>query len=218
MNPRRRILIVDDHWAVVEGIKAVLLSHPGFEVVGEAFSGLEAVEKAASLKPDIVIMDISIPDLNGIDATIKIKTFDPGIHIIVFTMHSQKQYVVDFFKAGISAYVLKEDPVSDLILAINTASNGGTYFSRSAPAVLVDYIQELEETKGSKSGLENLSCRELEVFRLLAGGKPIKEIADELYISPKTVESHKYNILAKLNAHTITDLTKIAIKNKLIQI
>ena len=218
MNPRRKILIVDDHAVVVEGIKAALDGHSRFEVVGEAFSGLDAVEQVASLKPDIVIMDISLPDLNGIDATRKIKTFSPGIRIIVFTMHSQKQYVVDFFKAGISAYVLKEDPVSDLIEAIHTASNGGTYFSRRTSAILVDYIQQLEEGKSSESGFENLSCRELEVFCLLADGKPIKEIAAGLYISPKTVESHKYNIFAKLNAHTLTDLTKIAIKNKLIQI
>lgn len=215
---KTKILIVDDHRVVIEGIKGVLCEHPEFEVVGEALNGLEAVKKAEALRPDIVIMDISMPDLSGRDATIKIKKIESGIGIIIFTMHSDKEYVVSLFKAGISSYVLKEDPVSDLILAIHVVKGGGTYFSGSTPSILVRHIKELEEGNGPEDGFQSLTSREGEVFCLLAGGKSIKQAAKKLCISPKTVESHKYNIMAKLNADTITDLTKIAIRKKLIQI
>jgi len=133
-------------------------------------------------------------------------------------MYSNREYVIDLFKAGISAYVLKEDPMSDLIIAVKAVKAGGTYFSTKAPTILLDHIKELEEGKIKRDGYENLSFREREVFLLLAEGKAIKEIAEKLYISRKTVESHKYNIMEKLHVNTITDLTKIAIRKNLIQL
>ncbi|NTU48859.1 MAG: response regulator transcription factor, partial [Syntrophobacteraceae bacterium] len=125
---RTRILLVDDHQVVIGGIKSALEDHPEFLVVGEAYNGRDAVRKARQLKPDIVIMDISLPDLNGMDATMQIKKGDPSIHIIVFTMHADREYVVNLLKAGISAYVLKEDSITDLVLAIQAVKRGGTYF------------------------------------------------------------------------------------------
>ncbi len=215
---KTKVLIVDDHAVVIDGIKKVLSDHPEFEVVGEAYDGYEALGKVESLKPHVVIMDISMPELNGIEATRRIKQSHPDTNIIVFTMHSNKEFVLDLFKAGVTGYVLKSDPTSDLVLAIKATRQGGTYFSKNTPTVLLRHMKDLEQGKGSQDGFDSLSLREREVFCLLAEGKSLKEIADKLYISPKTVGSHKYNIMGKLNALTMTDLVKIAIRKKLIDL
>ncbi|UCD30980.1 MAG: response regulator transcription factor [Desulfobacterales bacterium] len=215
---KTKILIVDDHRVVIEGVKGALRAHPEFEVAGQAFDGLQAVELTNTLKPDIVIMDIAMPNLNGIEATNHIKRLNPEIGIIIFTMYSNKEFVIDLFKSGISAYVLKDDPLSDLILAIKAVKSGGTYFSTFAPETLLRHVEDLEERKKRQDGFENLSRREREVFCLLADGLTIKGIAGELYISPKTVESHKYNIMKKLRVKTTVDLTKIAISKDMIKV
>jgi len=214
---KSKILIVDDHRVVIEGIKSALKKYPEFEVVGDAVDGLQAVESAKSLRPDIVIMDISMPNINGIEATIRIKQFDPEIQIIIYSMYSDKAFVVDLFKAGISAYVLKDDPLSDLILALQSVKGGGTYFSKMAPTILLRHMEEMEEKTTSKNSFDSLSQREKEVFQLLVGGKSIKDIADKLFISPKTVESHKYNIMEKLHVKSVVDLTRLAIRKNLTQ-
>jgi len=218
MSEKTKILIVDDHRVVIEGIKISLQEHPELEVVGEAADGLQAVEFVKSSQPDIVIMDISMPNLNGIEATRQIHECNPETRIIIYTMYSDKELVIDLFKAGISAYVLKEDPLSDLLLALKAVKGGGTYFSTMAPTLLVRRMEELEEKTREEDPFETLSRREREVFLLLAEGKGVKEIADELFISPKTVESHKYNIMEKLQAGSIVDLTKLAIRKKLIEV
>ena len=130
---------------VIDGIKRTLSDQPEFEVVGEAFDGYQAVDKVEALRPDIVIMDVSMPGLNGIEATLQIRKLCPDIRIIVFTMHSNKEYVIDLFRAGISGYVLKKNPTSDLILAIKAVKRGGTYFSTKTPSILVNHMKELEE-------------------------------------------------------------------------
>ncbi|MBU0987787.1 MAG: response regulator transcription factor [Proteobacteria bacterium] len=215
---KSKILIVDDHQVVIEGIKSALREYSEFEVMAEALDGLQAIEFAKFLRIDIVIMDISMPNLNGIETTRQIKQFNPEIRIVIYTMHSDKGFVVDLFKAGISAYVLKQDSISDLILALKAVKGGGTYFSTMAPTILVRHVKELEMGQKDKDGFKRLSFREQEVFCLLADGKTVRKIGEQLYISPKTVESHKYNIMEKLNVHTMADLTKIAIKKKLIEV
>jgi DNA-binding NarL/FixJ family response regulator len=215
---KTKILIADDHRVVIEGIKSALQEHSEFEVVGDATDGLQAVELARSLGADIVIMDVSMPNLNGIEATGQIKQFNPEIRIVIYTMYSDKELVVDLFKAGISAYVLKDDPLSDLILALQAVKGGGTYFSTFAPTILLRHVEELEEKTKTEDPYDILSQREREVFRLLAEGKSIKGIANQLFISPKTVETHKYNIMEKLQATSIVDLTKIAIRKNLIKL
>jgi DNA-binding NarL/FixJ family response regulator len=212
------ILLVDDHRVVIEGIKSALKEYPEFEVLGEVTNGLEAVESVKSLKPDIMILDISMPGLSGVEVAKKIKQVAPEIKIIVYTMHADKEFVVDLFKAGISAYVLKDDPLSDLILSLKAVEGGGTYFSTMAPTVLLRHLKELEEKGGSKDMYNSLSHREREVFKLLAEGMSTKNIAGKLFISRKTVESHKYNIMEKLQADSIVDLTKMAIKRKIIEV
>jgi DNA-binding NarL/FixJ family response regulator len=220
---KARVLIVDDHRVVVEGVKAALADHPEFEVAGTASDGLEAIQKVKSLKPDMVIMDISMPNINGIEATHEIRKFDKRIRIVIFTMHSDREYVLSLYRAGISGYVLKEEPISDLILALRSVKGGGNYFSEPVQAVIHEHMEDLEmgdrqSAREVKDGLIRLSAREKEVFPLLADGLSAKEISKRLGISPKTVESHKYNIMEKLEVDSITDLTKIALKKDLIKL
>ncbi len=210
---KTKILIVDDHRLVIEAIKSALQDFPDFEVVGEAVDGLQSVKLAKSLGPDIVLMDVLMPNLNGIGATQQIKQFNPEIKIIIYTMCSDKELVIDLFKAGISAHVLKDDPLSDLILALNAVRGGGTYFSTMAPPILLGHIQNLETQTTSMDSFENLSRREREIFRLLADGKHVKRIAGQLQISPKTVETHKYNIMQKLGVRSMAELTKIEFRD-----
>lgn len=215
---KAKVLIVDDHRVVIEGIRSTLLEHPEFEVVGDALDGLQAVENTKSFGPDLVIMDISMPNLNGIEATKQIKEINPGIKIIIYSMYSDKEFVIDLFKAGISAYVLKEDPLSDLVLALQAVRSGGTYFSTMAPTILTTRLEEIEAKIPDEDSYSHLSPREREVFLLLAEGISIKEISAKLYISPSTVESHKHNIMGKLEAESVVDLTKEAIRKNLIKI
>lgn len=215
---KSKILIVDDHQVVIEGIKGVLKEHSEFEVVAEALDGLQAIEFTKSLRIDIAIMDISMPNLNGIETTKQIKQFNPEIRIVIYTMYSDKRFVVELFKAGISAYVLKQDSISNLILALNAVKGGGTYFSTMAPTILARHLKALEMDQEDKDGFKKLSSREQEVFCLLADGKTVRKIGEQLHISPRTVETHKYNIMEKLDVHTMADLTKIAIKKKLIKV
>ena len=162
-----------------------------------------------------------MPDLNGIDATLQIKKLDPRIKIIIFSMYSNREYVIDLFKAGISSYVLKKDPMSDLVSAIKAVERGGTYFTTISSEILLNYVKELDDSNNNinnTNGFESLSLREREVFQLLSEGKSIKGIAETLGISRKTVETHKYNIMEKLHTKNITDLTKLAIKKGIIQL
>ena len=215
---RERIFIIDDHRVVIEGIRSAMKDEKTIEIVGHTTNGLEGMEEVKSLKPHMVILDIAMPEFNGVDATFKIKELDPNIVIIIFTMYSNKEYVLDLFKAGVSAYVLKEDPIENLISAIYAVKTGGTYFSEKVRKVFLDHIRELENGRRGEVRMERLSKREREIFLFLAEGRPIREIGDQLNISPKTVESHKYNLMEKLKVTSVIDLTKIAIRKNLIKI
>ncbi len=211
------IVLADDHRVVIEGIKSALREIPEFEVIGEATDGWEALKTADALRPDIMVLDISMPGLSGIEVVRKLKQTTPDIKIVIYTMHSSKEFVIDLFRSGISGYVLKEDPVTDLIHSLKAVASGETYFSTMTPDELQKQMNGIEEKGAGKDPYNSLSLREQEVFKLLAEGISIKEIADRLCISPKTVESHKYNLMEKLKAKTIVELTKIAIKKNLIE-
>jgi two-component system response regulator NreC len=215
---KTRVLIIDDHNVVLEGVKTALGRHNDVEVVGVGANGRDAVKMVENLNPQIVIMDIAMPHFNGIEATFQIKKMDPGIKVIIFTMHSYKEFLVDLMRAGISAYVLKQNPISDLYLAIQVVKRGGTYLSEDASEFWANHAENLVSGKEEKNQFDLLSLREREVFQLLAEGLSIKEAADMLTISPKTVETHKYHIMEKLQIRTMTDWTKEAIRRGIINL
>jgi DNA-binding NarL/FixJ family response regulator len=220
---RIRILIADDHTVVVQGIKSILEDYPEFEVIGTASDGVEAVEKVETLKPNILILDVSMPNLDGVEAAYQIREKNKKIAILVFTMHADKEYVLSLYRAGISGYLFKDEPMSDLVLALQVVAAGGTYFSEPANQIIHGHVEDLELGEGKKAkemqnGMAKLSLREKELFPLLADGKPVKEIAKTLGISPKTVETHKYNIMEKLGANSVAELTKIALRKDLIKL
>lgn len=212
------MLIANNHHIVIEGIKSILRDCSDFEVIGEAVNGIRAVEQVVSLRPEIAIMGISLPELNGIDATLQVKRLVPETKIIVYTVSRAKEDIVELFKAGVSAYVFGGGSASELILALRAVKSGGTYLSKTVPEILVGHMRELEKNRSGSAGLENLSLRERELFHLLAEGETVQAISKRLNISPKTVQSHKYNIMEKIGAHNITELVRFALRNELIRL
>lgn len=217
------VLLADDHDVVVKGIQSEIRKCPAFEMAGTASDGPEAVEQARALRPDILVLDVSLPGLNGVEAAFRIREVSPRSRIVVFSVHAEKEIVLSLFRAGIAGYVLKDELVASLMDALETVRNGNTYYSRRVSELLHQHMLELELGDGKEAlqmqdGIARLSTREKEIFPLLADGMTIKEIADRLCISPKTVESHKYNIFEKLDARSIADLTKLAIRKGLVEV
>jgi DNA-binding NarL/FixJ family response regulator len=210
------LLIADDHQVVIEGIKGLFANRTDIRVVGEAASGAQAVELAERLKPDAVIMDISMPGMNGVEATVALRQVSPTSDIIIYTMHSDQRFILELFKAGISGHVLKADDPAHLVRAVDAVLGGGTYFTTVTPQALLAQF-ERPAAPDEDQMLEHLSQRELEVFRLLADGVSVKQIAAQLCISPKTVETHKYNVMEKLSAKGTAELTKLALRHGLIK-
>jgi len=212
------ILIVDDHEVVRRGLRVLIESHPGWEVCAEATTGREAVEKAKKLKPDVVIMDIGMPELNGLDATRQILKAAPRTGVLILTVHESEQVVREVLEAGAQGYVLKSAAGRDLVNAIEALSRHEAFFTSSVAKILLKSYREKgpqEERSGDSSSL--LSPREREIIQLLAEGKSNSEVADILFISPKTVETHRAHIMEKLNLHSITELVHYAIRNKIVE-
>ena len=223
MAEKTRVLIADDHSVVVEGIESALKNEADFEVVGSVNEGSQVLSMVKSAKPDIVILDVSMPGLDGIDAAEQILEWNEEVRILIYSMSSSRVHIISLFRIGISAYVLKEEPLSELLLALESVKNGATFFSRTVQQIIQEHMKELELGKGKdvvevKNGVAKLSTREKEVFVLLADGLRPREIAERLYISPKTVETHKYNIMEKLNVSSMAQLTKIALRKELIDL
>ncbi len=219
---KTKILLADDHPVVLEGIIRALEKEPDFEIVGTASDGVQAVKMVKTLKPDLVIMDISMPNMKGIDATQEIKTWKEQIHVMIYTMYSDREYITTLFGMGISAYILKREPVKEVVRAAKVVRDGGVFFSSGVRKVLQEQLDaltmgDLAEVR-EKNAIAKLTVREKEVFALLADGLMPKEIAKRLCISPKTIESHKYNIMEKLEVSSIAQLTKIAVKKGLIEL
>jgi DNA-binding NarL/FixJ family response regulator len=205
-----RVILADDHVIMREGLRRLLESQPGIEVVAEVGDGRNAVKKAKELRPDVVIIDIGMPDLNGIEAARQIMSSIPRVKIIGLSMHSEKQFIVEMLRAGASAYLLKDCASQELVQAIREALVNRIYLSPSiADDVIRSYIHDLPDIPLSPYSV--LTAREREVLQLLAEGKSIKEISKSLYVSVKTIETHKQNIMEKLNIHNIAGLTKYAV-------
>jgi len=209
-----KILLADDHKITRQGLRSLLEKDDDMEVVAEAEEGRTAVQLARELLPDVVIMDVSMPDLNGMQATRQIVSESENVKIIALSMHSDTLFVSEMLKNGASGYLLKDCAFEELRRAIRTVVAGKTYLSPSISALVVEgYLQRL--AKSDSSGLEMLTEREREVLQLLAEGKSTKEIALKLHISVKTVETHRRQIMNKLNIYTVAELTKYAIRKGL---
>jgi DNA-binding NarL/FixJ family response regulator len=210
-----RVLLAEDHTIVRQGIAALLGVESDMEVVGEASNGWEAIESAKKLIPDVVVMDISMRHLNGLEATREIKKLYSSIKVLVLTMYDNEEWVFQILKAGASGYLIKDSAMTDLISAIRAIHQGDSYLSPSiSKKVIEEYIRKAE--LGDKKGIEDLlSGREREILQLIAEGHSVPQIASLLYISRKTVEAHKTHIMGKLNIHDKVGLIKYAIRTGL---
>ncbi|MEK6766189.1 MAG: response regulator transcription factor [Planctomycetota bacterium] len=213
-----RVLLADDHTIVRQGLRALLDSQEDIEVVGEAEDGRQAFEKTKELIPDIVVIDITMPNLNGIEATRQIKKLNPEIKVLVLTVHDNEEYIHQILQAGASGYLLKESAVTDLVSAINAVKKGGIFLSPAISKVVVkDYIRHAEEGTGDFDSLNILTNREREVLQLIAEGHTNREVAHILKLSVKTVDVHRSHIMEKLNIHDVTGLVKYSIRKGLIK-
>lgn len=206
-----KVLLADDHSIVRDGLKALIEKEVDLDVVGEAQNGLEAINLARELTPDIVIMDVAMPDLNGIKATRQLSSEDFPVKIIALSMHSDRRFVIEMLRAGASGFVLKHSAFEELVHAIATVHNGRTFLSASIVDVVVsDYVKNLAGT--DSPAYNKLTNRERQVLKLLTEGKTTKEIGFVLSVSAKTVETHRLNIRDKLGIDSLPELTKFAIR------
>ncbi len=215
-----RVLIADDHQVVREGLSAILKTKEDIEVIGEARDGVEAVEKAREFKPDVILMDISMPRMNGVEATRRIKLEHPQIGIVVLTMYEEEEYIFDLVKAGATGYMLKNSDSAQIIKAIRSTYQGESMLQPSVATKILSEFSHLSQRPAPKPSRndQDLTDREIQVIKLIADGKTNKEIANVLAISEKTVKNHVRNIFQKLEVDDRTKAAIIAIKKGLIQL
>lgn len=215
-----RLMIADDHTIVRQGLKKLLEEETGVEVVGEAVDGRDAVTKAMDLMPDIIIMDLSMPGLHGLEATRQITKRLPKSKVIILSMHKNDAYVQQALRAGASGYILKDSASEEVLGAIRSVSRGDSFLSPAISRVLIDdYLRLCSPGGGGPRSLyEKLTVREREIFQLLAEGNRNQQIADQLHVSIKTVETHRAHIMDKLNLNNIAELVKCAIEVGIVQI
>jgi DNA-binding NarL/FixJ family response regulator len=211
-----RVLLADDHGVVRKGLRFLLESERDLEVVGESSDGRQAVQDAETLKPDVIVMDIAMPRLNGIEATSQIVKRSPDSSVIVLSMYSDEEYLVRALTAGAKGYLLKDSAESDLVAAVRSVSGGRPFFSPSiASTLLEDYVRQLQQ-RGLSDSYDLLSDREKEVLQLLAEGKTNKEVATVLNLSTHTVETHRTHLMQKLNLHNTAEIVLYAVRKKII--
>ena len=203
------VFLADDHKIIRDGLRSLLESQECMKVVGEAENGREALKLVNKLKPDVIIMDISMPDLNGIEATRQILTESPEVKVIALSMHSDRRFVIRMFRAGVSGYLLKDGAFGELVNAIEAVMDEGTYLTPKIAGIL---IKDLKNSANENSSLSVLTAREREVLQLIAEGRSTKECADTLNVSIKTVETHRRQMMEKLEIHSIAELTKFAVR------
>jgi len=212
-----RVLLADDHRLLREGLRRILEGTEGIEVVGEAEDGRAALAAVARFRPDVVVMDVGMPGLNGIDATRLVRREHPTVRVVALSMHTDKRYVRNMIGAGAAAYVLKESASEDLLRAVRAAANGEHYLSPQITGLLFENWNAPRDVSSS-TAYELLGPREREVLKLLSEGKTSKEIAAELALSAKTVETHRRNITQKVGLHSVAELTKYAVREGLTEL
>jgi two-component system response regulator NreC len=214
-----RVLLAEDHTIVRKGLRALLDDEVDIEVIGEAQDGRDAVQMVDQLRPDVVLMDISMPGLNGLEATRQIRAQFPDARVLVLTRHANKEYVYQGLRAGASGYVVKQAAPTELVLAIQAVHRGDTFLSPSISGKVVEeYIQRAEAMVSSEDSYDRLTPREREILQLIAEGHTSPEIAEMLHISVKTVGHHRTNLMNKLDIHSAAELTQYAIRKGVIQL
>ena len=211
-----RILIADDHDIVRKGLRALVQEEPSWQVVADVQDGRSAVAKTQELKPDIAILDIAMPSLNGLDATKQIVKVNPATKVLILTMHDSEQLIQHVLNAGARGYLMKSDAGHDLVVAIRALLLGQTYFTQKVAQIVLDTFTG-KKTTTAEGDIQSLTAKEREVVQLLAEGKCSKEAADVLNVSTKTLETHRSNIMRKLGCHSVTDIVRYAIRNHLAQ-
>ena len=212
-------MIADDHAVLRDGLRMLLSSYPQFQVIGEAEDGLTAVSTALQLKPDVLLLDIAMPNMRGIEAILEIKRLEPGIRILVLSMHDREEYVFNAMKNGADGYILKKSAAAELVAALNHVLSGEIYLSPAISRhVVKNWLRDEEKMDGAnRAGLE-ITERERTVLKLIAEGHSNKEVANLLHISAKTVETHRARLMDKLELRTVPDLVRYAIKSGLIDL
>jgi len=213
-----KVLIVDDHTLVRDGIRALLALVADVKVVGEAANGKEALEKVKKLAPDVVLMDLAMPIMSGLESTRRIRKRFPGTKVLALTQYEDKEYIVPTIEAGARGFVSKTAAFSELASAIQAVYQGGSFLSPIAAAAVVEECQQKVATEGETGSYQNLTDREREMLKLVAEGYTAREIADMLVISLRTVETHKTNLMKKLNIHNKADLIRFAIRKGIITV
>lgn len=211
-----RVLLVDDHMVVRIGLRALLEVEDDIEVIGEAGNGLEALQQVQALQPDVVVMDISMPEMDGLEATRRIRAESPHVHVLILTVHAQERYLFPVLKAGAAGYVLKSTVDEELLDAIRTVAKGDVFLYPTATRMLLEDYMGQVQSGPSMDLYDTLSEREREVLKLLALGHTSREIANELSLSPKTVETYRSRIMEKLNFNTRPELVKYALARGLL--
>jgi DNA-binding NarL/FixJ family response regulator len=209
-----RIMVADDHEVIRRGLRSLLEAQPNWQVCAEAADGRDVVKKAADLKPDVIILDIAMPNLNGLEATRQLLKMDPGARVLILTLHDSEQLIRDVLSAGARGFLLKTDAARDLVSAVDALRQDKTYFtSKVAAMVLSGFLNG-----GMTAAISPLTAREREIVQLLAEGKSTKEVAVVLGLSVKTAETHRSNIMRKLELHSVSDLVLYAVRNNIVHV
>jgi DNA-binding NarL/FixJ family response regulator len=212
-----RLVVVDDHGVVRRGVRALLESHPGWKVVAEGGNGREAVELVRELRPDVIILDLSMPDMNGLEATRRIVEESPQTEVLVLTMHHSEQLAREVLQAGARGYLLKSDADQNLIAAVDSLSQHKPFLTSTVTEFVLDGYMQLSDRSEVNDGAAMVTTREREIIQLIAEGHSSKQTATVLSVSVKTVDAHRANIMRKLRLRSVSDLVRYAIRNKIVQ-